>query len=84
MRTRELRRLIHINQCLLLRITINHRVYMPLHPYFTDESLGQVQGQHKEIPGGGVRIRTGVRGFAGPCLTARPRRQKYLAYLAEQ
>ena len=27
------------------------------------------------ISGGGVRIRTGVRGFAGPCLTTRPRRQ---------
>jgi hypothetical protein len=29
---------------------------------------------------GGVRIRTGVRGFAGPCLTTRPRRQKEKAY----
>src|ERR1700722_825189 len=33
-------------------------------------------------PGGGVRIRTGVRGFAGPCLTTRPRRQKCPAYWA--
>ena len=32
------------------------------------------------LPGGGVRIRTGVRGFAGPCLTARPRRQNREAY----
>src|SRR5580692_1673577 len=30
--------------------------------------------------GGGVRIRTGVRGFAGPCLTTRPRRQNCKAY----
>lgn len=33
--------------------------------------------------GGGVRIRTGVRGFAGPCLTARPRRQKRPSYSAQ-
>ena len=36
-----------------------------------------LRAQYTEgIAGGGVRIRTGVRGFAGPCLTARPRRQK--------
>ncbi len=29
----------------------------------------------KDETRGGVRIRTGVRGFAGPCLTTRPRRQ---------
>ncbi len=32
--------------------------------------------RHVGFSGGGARIRTGVEGFAGPCLTTRPRRQK--------
>jgi hypothetical protein len=38
--------------------------------------FGWQLGLQQQPTGGGVRIRTGVRGFAGPCLTTRPRRQK--------
>ena len=48
------------------------------------EFQGQSQGQQIPISRGGVRIRTGVRGFAGPCLTTRPRRQKFLCYLVDR
>lgn len=39
-----------------------------------------VRDKGAALTGGGVRIRTGVRGFAGPCLTARPRRQSVRSY----